>query len=270
MDKRQLQGFRRWFTRYVKEFYTGQPRNDAHIRLKQVHTNKVCQEMRYLAGGLSLSENDGWIAETIALFHDTGRFEQYRRYQTFMDARSENHSLLGLQVLSEHRVLDPLIPEERQIIETAIHHHGQKDLPEDLPCRQALFCKLIRDADKIDIYRVILKNYREYEKCPEGFVLDVPLPDSPGYNPDMVQAVLEGRTVSYSDLQTVNDVKLMQLGWIQDINFPATLERIHKRGYVRQLLSLLPDDENISWVGEHVNRYLRNRLSQAMNQPQRS
>ncbi|MBN1125053.1 MAG: HD domain-containing protein [Sedimentisphaerales bacterium] len=264
MDKRKVQEYRRWFAGYVKGFYTGELRNDAHIHLKQVHTNKVCQEMRYLVKSLHLPSNDGRIAETIALFHDTGRFEQYRRYQTFMDARSENHSLLALQVLSEHNVLDALESQERRIVETAIRYHGEKDLPKDLPERDLLFCKLIRDADKIDIYRVILKSYREYQKCPEGFVLDVPLPDSPGYNPQMVQAVLDGRTVAYADLQTINDVKLMQLGWIHDINFPAALERIHERGYMQELFSLLPVDKGISRVQEHVNQYLRKRLSEAV------
>jgi len=261
MDTTQLQAIETWFETYVQGFYDGRGRHDAHIRLKQLHSAKVCDEMAALCDSLGLGANDRRIAHVVALLHDAGRFEQYRRYQTFMDARSENHSLLGLRILDEHGVLDGLDAVERDLIVTAIRHHGDRELPADLPDRDALFCRLIRDADKIDIFRIVLDNYRRWKQSPEGFVLDIPFPDDDSYSPALVEAVLQGRSVDYSQLRTIHDVRLLQLGWIHDINFPEALRRIRDRGYLDELLGGLPDDECCRRLRDYVGRYVAERLA---------
>ena len=96
MRQEQLDSLYRWFRDYVGGFTSDNPRVQAHLKLKDQHTYRVCAEMRHLVKCLALPDRDARIAEAIALLHDTGRFEQFVRYQTFMDSRSENHCLLGL------------------------------------------------------------------------------------------------------------------------------------------------------------------------------
>jgi putative nucleotidyltransferase with HDIG domain len=48
------------------------------------------------------------LAETIALFHDIGRFEQFKTYGTFDDRASENHATIGLKVLKATDILNRL------------------------------------------------------------------------------------------------------------------------------------------------------------------
>ena len=265
MKVAQWNAFRTWFGAYVKGFYTGQARHDAHIRLKQIHTHKVCEEMEYLCASLGLDEPDCLLAGTIALLHDVGRFEQYRRHQTFMDARSENHCLLGLEILEAQHVLGDLDTSERDIITTAVRHHGARELPRDLPERTALFCRLIRDADKIDIFRVLLDNYRRWKQSPEGFVLSIPFPDDDSYNPALVEAILQGHTIDYRDLRTIHDVRLLQLDWIHDINFPATFTRIRQRGCLEEILAGLPHDATCNRLRTFVRRYVGKRLTAAQD-----
>jgi hypothetical protein len=211
MRQEQLDSLYRWFQSYVGGFSSDNARVQAHLKLKQQHTYRVCAEMRHLVQSLALPDRDARIAEAIALLHDTGRFEQFVRYQTFLDARSENHCLLGLRILTEQKVLDALDENERRIIEKAIEFHGAMELP-DLPADTLLFARLIRDADKIDIFDVIIKNYKEYRSKPEGFVLEVAFLDTPGCSPKVAQAVLARRPIDYRDLTTIDDAKLMQLG----------------------------------------------------------
>ncbi len=251
----QLDQFYTWFRDYVGSFSSDNARVQAHLKLKENHTYRVCAEMRYLIQSLALPDSDARIAETIALFHDVGRFEQFCTYQTFMDARSENHCLLALRILREHKVLDVLDNTERRIIETAIEFHGARDLPE-VPADTELFAKLIRDADKIDIFDVVIRNYKEYKLRPEGFLLEVALPDTPGCSPELVQAVLDRRAIDYRELKTIDDVKLMQLGWVFDINFPASLVRIRERGYLDELIGMLPDTPQIVRVTDMVVNYV--------------
>ena len=43
------------------------------------------------------------IAEAVALLHDVGRFEQYKRYGTFNDRKSVNHAALGVEIMKKNR-----------------------------------------------------------------------------------------------------------------------------------------------------------------------
>jgi hypothetical protein len=266
MRQEQLDSLYRWFQGYVGGFSSDNARVQAHLKLKQQHTYRVCAEMRHLVQSLALPDRDARIAEAIALLHDTGRFEQFVRYQTFLDARSENHCLLGLRILTEQKVLDALDENERRIIEKAIEFHGAMELP-DLPADTLLFARLIRDADKIDIFDVIIRNYKEYLTKPEGFVLEVAFLDTPGCSPKVAQAVLARRPIDYRDLTTIDDAKLMQLGWVFDINFTAALVRIRDRGYLDELVHLLPDTPEMARLTGSVMDYVQQAIQQSKPGP---
>lgn len=124
MEQEQLKKFRRWFDDYVAGFYGDDKFINTNLRLKEQHSQRVCQEMRYLADKLLLSDNQKRIARAIALFHDIGRFEQFTKYRTYNDFRSVDHCLLGLEVLREAGVLDGIAGAERKLIEKAIEYHG--------------------------------------------------------------------------------------------------------------------------------------------------
>jgi len=156
MEQEQLKKFRVWFDDYVAGFYGNDAFVNANLKLKEEHSRRVCEETMYLAEELSLSDNQKRIADVIALLHDVGRFEQFVRYRTYNDSRSVNHCQLGLGVLREKKVLEQVDGYERELIEKAIEYHGQKELPGGLEGERLLFSKLIRDADKVDIFYVVL------------------------------------------------------------------------------------------------------------------
>ena len=108
--------------------------------------------MNYLTRPLRMTESDRLLAETIALFHDVGRYEQFTKYRTFADVMSVPHGPLGVDILKRHKVLDCLTPDEQYTISRAVELHGTKQLPDDLDEGVAPFAQLIRDADKLDIY----------------------------------------------------------------------------------------------------------------------
>ncbi|MBN2401846.1 MAG: hypothetical protein JXN64_05560 [Spirochaetes bacterium] len=54
------------------------------------------------------------------LLHYIGRFEQYARYKTFVDIRSENHALPGIKILKESKILKTIDPDMREIVLRAI------------------------------------------------------------------------------------------------------------------------------------------------------
>lgn len=253
---------REWFDDYVARFYGDDAYVNANLKLKEDHSRRTCNEMRYLAEELSLSDNQKQIAEVIALLHDIGRFRQFVRYKTYNDARSVDHCLLSLEMLRETKVLDGIEKEEKQLIEKAIEYHGQKQLPGGLDGECLLFSQLIRDADKLDVFYVVTESYKRYRKSPYEFNLEVEFEDVPQYSKRIVEDILRGQLVDYSRLRTLNDMKLLQLGWVYDVNFTATLKRIRQRRFLEHIIDFLPRTEDIEKVKAKIFEYVDRRIKQ--------
>lgn len=262
MEQGQLDKLREWFDDYVAGFYGDDAYVNAHLKLKEDHSRRTCDEMRYLAEELSLSDNQKRVAEVIALLHDIGRFRQFVKYRTYNDLRSVNHCLLGLDILRRTKVLERVERKERELIEKAIEYHGQKGLPGGLDGEYLLFSQLIRDADKLDVFYVVTEYYGQYKKNPDEFNLEVEFTDVPRYSKQILKDILRGRLVDYSKLRTLNDMKLLQLGWVYDVNFTATLKRIRQRRFLEQIIDFLPDTEDIERVKTKIFEYVDRRIKQ--------
>lgn len=261
MKQEQVERFRHWFEEYTSRFLGDDEYVNIHIRLKQEHTKRTCEEILFLAEQLGLDEDQRYLAEVIALFHDIGRFPQFAQYRTYKDVHSVDHCKLGVEVLAREGILGSLRREEKQWVETAVEHHGRKALPADLKGQALLFAKLIRDADKLDVYRIVVSSYLAHRESPGTFSFEIELPEEPGYSPPVLDAVLNGRVVDYRDLRSMNDMKLCQLGWVYDVNFAATLERLRQRGYIEELLSILPQSPEIAKVSEKIHTYMTAKLA---------
>jgi len=262
MEQQQLEKYREWFDDYAAGFYGDDAYVNANLKLKEDHSRRTCNEMRYLAEELSLSDNQRRIAELIALLHDIGRFRQFVKYGTYNDTRSEDHCLLSLKVLRETKVLDGIEKEEKQLIEKAIEYHGQKQLLADLEGECLLFSQLIRDADKLDVFYVVVEGYKQYRENPDEFNLEVEFEDVPQYSKRIVEDILRGQLVDYSRLRTLNDMKLLQLGWVYDVNFTATLKRIRQRRFLEHIIDFLPRTEDIEKVKAKIFEYVDRRIKQ--------
>jgi len=260
MEQKQLEKFRAWFDDYVADFYGDDDFVNAHLKVKEEHSRRVCQEIWYLAHELGLAENQKRIAEIIALFHDIGRFEQFVKYRTYSDVQSVNHCMLGLEVLTETKILQQVQEKERELIEKAIEYHGLKKLPSDLDGECLLFSKLIRDADKLDIFYVAIEYYKHYKEKKEKFLLELETPDEPEYSHQLIEALLHGKNIEYAQLRTLNDWKLMQLGWVYDVNFTATFKRIRQRRFLEMLTDFLPETEDMQKVKEKILSYVDFRI----------
>jgi len=260
MNKEQLSTFKTWFTEYVATFYTaGDDFLNRNIQLKECHTHRVFNAIRRLAGALDMNDLDVLLAEVIALFHDVGRFPQFKQYRTYKDQNTENHCLLALKVLADHDVLADLPDEEQAMIEKAIEFHGAKELPE-LDERTAHFAKMIRDADKIDIFELLAANYRILAETPENFAWELEFPDTPECNPEIIDALLNRKLIDYHKIRTINDAKLLQIGWVYDIYFDWSLKQIHDRGDLQAIIDLLPKTEDVKQATEQIMCYVNERI----------
>ena len=124
------------------------------------------------------------------------------------------------------------------------------------------YAKMIRDADKVDIFYSVTSFYEDYAKNPDKVrLVEVEVEDRPDeYTQAIVEQILRQENIDYRDLNTWNDMKLLQLAWIYDINFVPMLKRIKQRRYVETILKYLPKDEEMAQVREKIVGYIEERI----------
>ena len=260
MNNENLAKISSWFDEFVKGYYGRDELSDFNIERKDIHSRRVCEEMDYLTEALGLDENQRKLGWVIALLHDVGRFEQFLRYRTYNDVKSVCHSSLGVEIIEERGVLDGVSDAERDIVLTAVRYHGIKELPAALNGHKRLYCELIRDADKLDIFKVVLEYLKEYLANPGKFKLEVDLPEEDGYSMEVANALIAGETIDYKLIKNWNDLRLLQLGWVYDINFGASFERLKERGYLEEIAGYLPEDELVRCARDKVFAYVDEKI----------
>ena len=261
MNTQKFEKLKTWVNKYIDNFYCDDDFINANIELKQAHTARVCDEMLYLTNSLSFEPHQEIVAQTISLLHDIGRFEQFQKYRTYSDCKSIYHNELGLKIIAENNLLEDINPDDKNIIEKAIEYHSLKQIPENIDTKIELYSKLIRDADKLDIYYVVIKYYNQYINDPDSFRLELELPDVPQYSSELVNSLLKGEKFDYKKLKSWNDMKLLQLGWVYDMNFAATFARLKEREYLRQIADFLPDTEDIRSATQTVLKFVDDQIN---------
>jgi HD domain len=242
MEQAQLDELHHWFEKYVQTYNDIDEDGFRNILLKVEHTHKVCGIMALLAAGEGLTAEEARIGSAVALLHDVGRFPQFRRWRTFRDSDSDNHARLGIEVLREQGVLDRLPETERLIIEEAVRFHNLLALPLRFQSPTALYIRLIRDADKLDIWRVFL----DYFRLPENLrpsAVTLGFPDLPRVTPACVSELTAGRVIRLEEVRTLNDFKLLQISWVYDLNFRSSYRLLQQRGLIPALAATIPLDE---------------------------
>jgi len=257
MQNEDLNFFREWFSNYVNDFSSVDSLIQDNIEMKVKHTAKVCENILTLAKSENLGDEGCWLAETLALFHDLGRFEQFTKYRTFKDSESENHALLGIKILKGKEILSRLSRKEENLILKAIEYHNLKEIPERKFDTQELlfYSKLIRDADKLDILRLISENYDEDGNI-RNPALEIYLPDTSGCSESVFRDVLNYRMAEMRDVKNLNDIKLLRLSWVFDINFPETFSILKKHKYLDTIISSMPRTKETCIIRKHLDDYL--------------
>ena len=208
------------------------------MELKRVHTGCVVDNARLIAAAEKFSPDLAEAAAIAALLHDTGRYEQLKLYNTFRDSESVDHAVFSHDIVKSHGWV------EDEGILSAILFHNRYALPENLDERTKLLSHIVRDADKLDIFRVLedkLSNtdWRSDSRTFWNLAIDAPP------NPVVVESIAAGRGVDYQNVKSLADFVLIQIGWmVSGLYFPHARRLCRERGHLafrrKFLLELVP------------------------------
>lgn len=216
----------RLYDAYVDGYRDADGALPAMMQLKRVHTNHVVANARAIAEAENFPEDLREAAAVAALLHDTGRYEQLKRYNTFRDADSVDHAVFSHDIVREKGWV------QDEAILAAILYHNRRDLPPGLDERTRLLSHIVRDSDKLDIFRVLEDQvaHTDWRHDSRAFWN---LPTTRAPNPAVVDAILSRRPVDYQNIQSLSDFVLIQVGWmISGLHFATARRLTHARNHL--------------------------------------
>jgi hypothetical protein len=251
MDSSTLHQIRSWFISYVDKYLGENGYSDSPISMKLIHSVKVSEICRSISEELGWNSEDCLTAEGLGLLHDVGRFSQFAEFATFVDADSMDHGEYGCSVIQEYRVLSPCDEKTRGQILDGILFHNRKTIPSSVNPDSLPFVKLVRDADKLDIYRIIRRRIGKNnlgDHLKEVLSIQAEGPASKL----ALDEIRNHQTVSNVNISTIADFTLMQMSWVFDFNYSQARQRIHKDGILNLLASTLPDEKEVQEVAKII------------------
>lgn len=225
-----------WLSEYIDSFRSGEGTLHPLVEVKRVHSIRVRDN------GTRIADELGWegvlrdTAVAACLLHDTGRFPQFREYGTYYDGASVDHGNLGEKVLREKFPWEVLEGTGgKVIILEAVRLHNKKILPDNLPGTVLQVARIVRDSDKIDVFRLVRRHVEEgriHDLLPRIEIRNE-------YSYGLLKELAEEGSGSYRNVTTLADFLLVQLSWAFDLNY-------------RPSFRILEEDGVFSWIAGHL------------------
>ena len=236
------------FKKYVEAYDI----TNEKIALKVAHTYRTADVAEQIAKSVITNEKDINLAWLIGLLHDIGRFEQLRIYDTFNDRISTDHADFGVKLLFEDRLIERFIDERKydDIIYKAIKNHNKYSIEIGLNEEELLHAKIIRDADKTDIFEVHVKDIESLEHI----LYDEEKVKKEFITPEVLEDFLQHKSGDRKKVKNEIDHFVLEISLIYDYNFKKGLEIIKEKQYIERMLKVLDGCEETKEQAELIKQ----------------
>lgn len=247
------------FEKYLQKF----DMEEDKLKLKKLHTYKTMELVSYITENEKINEEDSNLALLIALLHDIGRFKQYEMIHSFNDLEI-SHAKLAVEYLFDEEHIKDFIETRHydNIIKSAILHHSDYKLPEDLSSKELLHCKIIRDVDKLDNFRV--KNEEKIET-----LLDISKEElGEIFMSDAIyDTVMNSQLIESKNRKTKMDMWISWIAFMFDLNFKSSYKYLYENDSVNSNINRITyTNDNTSkkmrLIQKHCKEYISRKIAQ--------
>ena len=237
--------------KYFDSYTLNYDMSDPDINYKYYHSYRVMDLMEVLATNLKLNQKDIELAKVIGLFHDIGRFEQDKLYNSFKDTKMD-HGDYGVTILKENKILDKtnIDKTDYEVVYKAIKNHNKFKIEPNLNERELFFAKLIRDADKLDIIYAIGN-----EK-----IKPILRQDSASITKIFEENFFNHQIGNLKYSKSFNDGLVITFCYIYDINFKETYQIIHENKYYNKIYERINRKDIFKKYIDYTNKYIEERI----------
>ena len=249
-----LENVDKTFKDYVSKFDL----NNITIKRKYEHTLRVKDNCKKIAKALNLSLEDTNLLVLIGYLHDIGRFLQMKKYNSIVDSKTIDHADLGVDILFKDNLIRKFIDDNKydNIIYKAVKYHNKMNLNYELTAKEKLFCKAIRDADKLDIFYVAT-----YDNNIKDFYI-LPYVEGAKLNPKVKEDFDSHRLVDLRNRKTAIDKLANILAFIYDLNLDASKKTITENT-IDNVINTFIKTFNVKDTNECL--YLKNNILKYLN-----
>ena len=255
-----LQKARIAFKEYLSNFDN---QDNPGFNLKVVHTYHVVDNAVMISKKQGLSEEDTNLAALIGILHDIGRFDELKNLKKF-DSVGNDHAMFASKILFEEGLITNFIDTDKynNIIKKAIENHNKKQIEDGLSDKELLHAKIIRDADKLDNYRV--KQEEKIENIFPGIVNSKKELENSLISDNVYNSVMKEECVDIKDRKYPLDYWICVLAFTFDLNFKETLSIVKENNYIDILIDRFnynTNKEKMSEIRNVLNDYIEKRLN---------
>lgn len=226
--------------------------NDSHITRKIHHSLRVMEASKKIAENLNLTKEQIDLATLIGLLHDIARFEQRKRYGTYYYKKSIDHGDFAVELLEENNFIRRFIDEDKydNIIKVAIKNHNKYEI-EPLDGEELLQSKIIKDADKIDIFYQLAYQFAKNKSEIENSEI----------SEDYLNQLKQEKCIFRNTEESAIDELVLITSFIYDIHFESSLKLIKEEGYIEKMFNQFDFNEKTEKQVEEIlkiaNDYLK-------------
>lgn len=231
-----------------------------NIERKYWHSYRVMEESKYIAENIHLEKDQIELVSLIGLLHDIGKFEQIKKYGTFRDLPSVDHGDLGVQILQENDLIRKFVSNDEydDIIMKAIKNHNKFSIEEGLKEEYLLHSKIIRDADKLDIFyegvEIFWRDPKEIQEIENSVMKN-------SYYNNFVEGKVIKKQVDQNKLESL----IVFVSFIYDLNFKASFMKLKREDYINKILNKFnfkKDDtkKQMEEIRKRANEYIQNKV----------
>ena len=256
IDREKITGA---FNEYVSNYDA----TNTMIALKITHTYKVAHNCEQIANSLNLEKDEVDFAWLSGMLHDIGRFEQYVRYKTFYDLKSIDHAEFGADLLFKDGLIRNYIDDNRydDLLDIVIRQHNKYKIDSSLDERTKMFCDILRDADKVDIFRVNIETpILELYNTTEDILYNSSVSE------DVMKQIREHHAVDRAVCITPADKYLGHIALCFELVFKESWNIVREHKYLESMYdfkTLNPDTQNCLIILQdevelHYNMFMKN------------
>lgn len=222
---------------------------EKEIKRKYFHSLRVQTLCENIAKEEKLPDDKIAIISAVGLLHDYGRFYQWTKYHTFSDQKSIDHGDYAVDELFNKNHIKDYVKNKKDYstIYNAIKYHNKYAIPKELKKEDQIMCKIIRDADKLDIlYIYTLAGLTSYEK---GEI-----------TPDIATQFKNHELILSVNRKSKIDYILQTLALVYDLNFSYSFKYLKSNKTIDKIFKQVLNKEKLEPYFIEINKYIDNKI----------
>ncbi len=231
------------FEEYFQSILIDSPEIQHKVEDIRTHSLRVVANILLLSKVVLQSDEERQLAEVIALFHDLGKAAMFVQGTESPTNIQRDHASLSAKMIQQMDFFPKLPADIQLIILKSVENHNKPKLPKLDNEQQTNFARLLRDADKLDIYDSSYRFFKEKYGVQPLMTFD--LVNHAEVSEKILKNIQAGKIALVEDMRTMNDYKLLLLSMAFDLNFKYTFRIMSEKQYIQKIYETLPKRDQI-------------------------